>query len=132
MWLSTYQYCNGNFLGDPQFTKYCYNPDYGYNGFTDSLITLMPEDDAATTNWGLDWRMPTKEEWEELYNNTTCIWTTQNGVNGCLFPALNGICLFLPAAGIRNRNSLDFSGDNGYYWSSSLGYPSNPFQRVVL
>lgn len=128
-WLTTYQYCNGNYPQDPQFTKYCCNPDYGYNGFTDSLVALMPEDDAATVNWGLNWRMPTKEEWEELYNNTTCIWTTQNGVNGCLFTALNGSCLFLPAAGIRNRSNLEYSGDGGYYWSSSLGYPENPFNE---
>ncbi len=28
--------------------------------------TLLPEDDAATVNWGADWRMPTKEEINEL------------------------------------------------------------------
>ena len=112
---STYQYYIGNKL-----TKYCYNASYGYNGYTDDLTTLQPEDDAATANWGNDWRMPTKEDFVELYNNTTHIWTTQNSVNGCLFTALNGNSLFLPAAGYGNGYSVSGEGSSGLYWSSSL------------
>ena len=114
---STYQYCNGS---NNTLTKYCNNPDYGYNGFTDNLTTLLSEDDAATANWGSDWRMPTEEEWQELYNNTTCTWTTQNGVNGRLFTAVNGNSLFLPAAGCRLGSSLYGVGSYGDYWSRSL------------
>ncbi len=114
---STYQYCNGDYN---TLTKYCSNSSYGYNGFTDNLTTLLPEDDAATANWGSDWRMPTKEEWQELYNNTTVTWTTQNGVNGRLFTASNGNSLFLPAAGCRWGVDLEYAGGDGNYWSSSL------------
>ena len=114
---STYQYCNGNYN---TLTKYCNNSSYGYNGFTDNLTTLLPEDDAASANWGSGWRMPTKEEFQELYNNTTVTWTTQNGVNGRLFTASNGNSLFLPAAGCRDTSSLLDAGSYGYYWSSSL------------
>ena len=119
---STYQYCNGS---KNTLTKYCNNSSYGYNGFTDDLTTLLPEDDAATANWGSNWRMPTKEEWQELYNNTTHTWTTQNGVNGRLFTAANGNSLFLPAAGYRSNSDLFYAGSYGFYWSSSLytGYP---------
>ena len=113
----TYQYCMGS---SNTLTKYCNNASYGYNGFTDNLTTLQPSDDAATANWGTDWRMPTKEEWQELYNNTTHIWTTQNGVNGRLFTATNGNSLFLPAAGCRRGSSLDDASAGGHYWSSSL------------
>ena len=70
---STYQYCNGSYN---TLTKYCSNSSFGYNGFTDDLTTLLPEDDAATANWGSHWRMPTEEEWQELYRNTTNTWTT--------------------------------------------------------
>ncbi len=119
---STYQYCNGSVR---TLTKYCDNSSYGYNGFTDNLTTLLPEDDAATANWGSDWRMPTKEEWQELYNNTTVTWTTQNGVNGRLFTASNGNSLFLPAAGCRDDSNLNGAGSGGYYWSSSL-YTGGP------
>jgi uncharacterized protein (TIGR02145 family) len=101
-------------------TKYCNNASYGYNGFTDNLTTLQPSEDAATAQWGSGWRMPTKEEWQELYQNTTHVWTTQNGVNGRLFTATNGNSLFLPAAGSRVGTSLHYAGTYGYYWSSSL------------
>jgi hypothetical protein len=112
----TYIYCNGYFN---QLTKYCNNSDYGYNGFIDNLTILQPGDDAATANYG--GRTPTKEEWEELINNTTVTWTTQNGVNGRLFTGTNGNSLFLPAAGFRWDSSLNDAGSYGYYWSSSLG-----------
>ena len=114
---NTYQYCNGN---ETTLTKYCSNSDYGYNGFTDNLTTLLPEDDAATATWGEDWRMPTKAEWQELYNNTTCTWTTQNGVAGRLFTASNGNSIFLPAAGLRYVSSSYEVGSDGYYWSGTL------------
>jgi len=119
---STYQYCNGS---NTTLTKYCDNSSYGYNGFIDNLAVLLPEDDAATANWGMDWRMPTKQEWEELYNNTTNTWTILNGVNGRIFTASNGNTLFLPAAGFRYENGLYYTSTDGDYWSSLLytGYP---------
>ena len=125
---SSYQYCNGS---SNTLTKYCNKSSYGYNGFTDNLTTLLPEDDAATANWGGNWRMPTKEEFQELYNNTTVTWTTQNGVNGRLFTASNGYSLFLPAAGYRLNSSLDFAGSYGLYWSSSL-YTDSPYHALEL
>ena len=112
---SSYQYCNGSYN---KLTKYCTNSSYGNNGFTDNLTLLLPEDDAATANWGNDWRMPTKEEWQELYDNTTCIWTTQNGVDGRLFTAANGNSLFLPAAGFRSGGNLNDGTVD--YWSNTL------------
>ena len=114
----TYQYCNGNDNYNPQLTKYCSDESFGYNGFTDDLTTLLPEDDAATAHWGTDWRMPTGEEWQELVDNTTITWTTQNGVNGMLFTAMNGNSLFLPDAGVRFEGNLN--GGGCCYWSSSL------------
>ena len=122
--LDTYQYCLGS---ENTLTKYCNNPDYGNDGFTDNLTTLLPEDDAATANCGTDWRMPTKVEWEELLNSTTYTWTTQNEVYGLLFTAENGNSLFLPAAGYFFQSNLDYAGIEGYYWSSSndFGHPEN-------
>jgi hypothetical protein len=104
-----------------------------YTG-SDGLTTLLPEDDAAAANWGGNWRMPTKEEFQELYNNTTVTWTQQDGVNGRLFTAANGNSLFLPAAGYRWVDELYDAGYWGYYWSSSLGtdYPDGAWSFYFL
>ena len=117
---STYIYCNGS---SSTLTKYCSNSSYGDNGFTDALTTLEASDDAATANWGSAWRMPTRSEFNELKNNCTKTWTTQNGVNGRLFTGPNGNSIFLPAAGYRDGSVLYGAGSRGYYWSSSLYTP---------
>ena len=113
---SNYQYCNGS---GSTLTKYCNYFNWGYNGFTDNLTILEPCDDAATALLGSDWRMPTKEEWDELESNTTNYWTTRNGVAGWLFLAPNGNSLFIPAAGMFAPEYM-YSGSRGNYWSSSL------------
>ena len=122
-----YQYFNN---GDPHsITKYCTDSNHGFNGFIDNLTVLLPEDDAATANWGSGWRMPTKEEWQELFQNTSHIWTTRNGVSGKLFTATNGNCLFLPAAGLHDGDVLHNEGSIGSYWSSSLD-PEKPYWAI--
>lgn len=120
---STYKWCYGSYI---TLTKYCYDSYYGNNGFTDGLTELLPEDDAATANWGSPWHMPTKDQIKELIDNCTQTWTQQNGVNGTLVSGPNGRSIFLPAAGNRWRDGLEGEGSYGDYWSSSLSpYNSN-------
>ncbi|MBO7134868.1 MAG: hypothetical protein J6W06_12025 [Bacteroidales bacterium] len=111
----TYRYCDAsstNFLTNmPNMTKYT---------DSDNLTTLEATDDAATANWGSGWRMPTQTEMQELIDNCTVTWTTQNGVNGRLFTGTNGNSIFLPAAGSRNENGLYSADSYGNYWSSSI------------
>ena len=114
---STYKYCVDDY---DNLTKYCTDSSYGKDGFTDSKTVLDLEDDAATANWGGAWRMPTKAEQDELRNNCTWDWTTQNGVNGYKVTGPNGNSIFLPAAGYMYEGTLYNAGSNGYYWSSSL------------
>ena len=96
---TNYKYCSAS----NKLTKYCTNSDFGDNGFTDGLTQLVPEDDVATqTNSA--WRMPTKEDFEELIAGTTSSWVTNHngisGLNGCVFTSkVNGNTLFIPAAG---------------------------------
>ena len=52
-------------------TKYCTDSSYGT---VDNKTTLDPEDDAATQIMGGDWRMPTTDEFQELYNETLWVW----------------------------------------------------------
>ena len=118
---STYKYCKGSYT---KLTKYCNNSSYGNNGFTDSKTTLDMVDDVAYQKWGGRWRMPTIDEFRELYNNCFCTWTTLNGVNGYKLiskkPGYTNRAIFLPAAGRRSDTDLNDSGSQGYYWSSSL------------
>ena len=87
--------------------------------------------DAATANWGGGWRMPSAGEWQELYDNTDCTWTTENGVAGRKFTSKTDSSkyIFLPAAGYRDGTSLKYAGSLSYYWSSSLdiGSPDNAY-----
>ena len=75
--------------------------------------------DAATANWGGGWRMPTKEEFEELLDKCNWQWSSQGGRNGYKVTGPNGNSIFLPVAGWRYGTSLNFAGDGGYYWSST-------------
>ena len=75
--------------------------------------------DAARANWGGSWRMPTEAEFQELVDNCTWTWTTQNGKNGCKVTGPNGNSIFLPVAGCRDGDELVDDGEYGYYWSST-------------
>lgn len=101
---------------------------YDANG--DGLTVLQPEDDVAHLTFGGKWRMPTKEEMEELLNiirqnntNYQCTWTTINGQKGyeILYKA-NGNSIFLPATGTKDSSwPTDLvSLNNGFYWTSTL------------
>ena len=95
---------------------------YNNNG---GLTELQPEDDAATANWGSGWKMPSLDQIKELINDeyTTWKWTQLNGVYGRMVTSdSNGNSIFLPAAGFRWYDDLNYAGSSGNYWSSSL-YP---------
>ena len=109
------------------------NSEFGYNGFTDNKTELDPEDDAATANWGPEWRMPSLAQIKELYMNCTWVWTTQNGINGRLFTASNGASLFLPATGDRWQGEFKNVGSWGYYWSRELfEYPNSAWSLYYI
>ena len=95
-------------------------------GIIDANGNLTAAYDAATANWGDEWRMPTLDEMRELIDKCTWEWTTQNGVNGRKVTGPNGNSIFLPASGGRNEESLYPAGSYGRYWSASphsnIGY----------
>jgi len=116
---ASYRWAEGS---EDSLTKY--NTE-ATSGKIDGIETLSSEDDAAHVGLGGHWRMPTIEEWEELYEHTSNDWTIQNGVNGWRFIASNGNSLFLPAAGSSNGAELVVAGEYGFYWSASL-YTDSP------
>ena len=82
----------------------------------DGMVELLPEDDAATANWGSAWQMPSRQQCAELINPeyTTAVKTTRNNVDGFLITSkINGGSIFLPFAGwcigyVEDDESLGF------------------------
>ena len=74
--------------------------------------------DAAKTNWGSKWRMPTYDEFEELLHCTSVI-TTCNGSLGLLITGTNGNSIFFPSAGFFEESTLYYGSSEGYYWTST-------------
>lgn len=88
-----------------------------------SDISGNPEYDVATAKWGENWRMPMKEELEELANKCKWQWTELDGRNGYNVTGPSGNSIFLPASGRRLGSLLYYVGVDGYCWSSTpCGY----------
>ena len=115
---STYAY--GQSKNGP-FSEYVVNAAHG----TPDYKTILDlEDDAAHAIWGDAWRIPSKEEVQELRNNCNWQWTTMNGVAGYKVTSMKsgytGNFIFLPAAGMMSGSKVQNAGTEGDYWSSSL------------
>lgn len=128
---------------EPQrgYTKYIPSDIYWYwsgIGSPDDKTILDLNDDVAHVTLGGSWRMPTKDEFEELKNNCTSTWTKDyngTGVAGLIVTSnVSGYTdkyIFLPAAGWRTDDYLTAT-DFGYYWTSSLDIdgPQSAFGAV--
>lgn len=127
---TTYKWMQAGKSDEKHITKYTYADGetggiwYDSSGtfIGDGKTVLDAADDAATANLGSPWRMPTIGEIQELIDNCTWTWTTQDGVKGHQVDGPNGNAIFLPAAGLRLDSGFHFAGGQGNYWSSSL-YP---------
>lgn len=130
-WGETQGYTSGQVGTDKNFTweDYAFGPidwtdqtNYGTTKYNnDNKTVLDTTDDAATANWGSSWRMPTKEQFDELTANTTTDWTQVDGVNGLLCTSTaNANTLFFPAVGGAGNGGVVDVGDYGGYWSVSL------------
>lgn len=93
----------------------------------DNKTVLESSDDVVTHSWGEKWRMPTKKEWEELFEKTASIWVEnyqETGVNGLVLTSTvegyTDVSIFLPAVGLRSDTDTLFDGFTGNYWTSEL------------
>ena len=91
-----------------------------YNS-VDGKDILDAADDAATANWGGNWRMPTKAEVQELMTKCKWEWTTMNGTQGYkVISKTNGNYIFLPGCSYFSFSSRSDSGPYGNYMTSTL------------
>ena len=92
--------------------------DSAYSGIENPLAASA---DTAVQAWGGQWHMPTREQVQELIDNTTYHWEEdyEYGINGCTFTATNGNYVFFPADGYWYKGSLREVGVDTSYWGSS-------------
>lgn len=101
---------------------------YGFDNYRYETYLHYLEDDEpltpfidAANGWGGTWRMPTKDDWQELIEK--CAWkeVKQDGKEGFLVVGPNGNHIFLPAAGLwGDGDSPEHVRTDGNYWSSSF------------
>lgn len=113
-----------DFPKDSSFTVFKSEGRLQKSGVIDSFGALTAKYDAATQNWGDKWRMPTKEEFDELIVYCDWIWTEWEQGCGYLIESKkegNDGWIFLPASYVFKEYSQDdFKPTVGEYWSSTV------------
>ena len=147
---SEYQYeCTffswGNKAGQNPADASSFTDTWGTGNDTEPYVSSMGakltgniplSQDTARAALGNPWRMPTTEEFKELFDNieylqadgqtviptsTTDKRVTVNDITGILIRSvINGNILFFPCSGHGHGTSWYYRGSNGSYWSSSL------------
>ena len=103
--------------------KYVSQDTHSESSPADGLTVLKAEDDVASVILGGDWRMPTKEEINELKALDCLEGYELNGKKGLLFVGKDGHTnegLFIPYGGYKYKSDTPVSTDYAYLWSSSL------------
>lgn len=98
--------------------KFGNDNEYEYYNLGD--ISGNKQYDVASAKWDGIWKIPTSNHCKLLLECSN-EWTTINGVNGRLFTASNGNCIFLPAAGYRKEIFRNNDGRAGSFWTSTPG-----------
>ena len=102
---------------------------HSWSKYTTGGETLDAADDAASANWGGEWRTPTVEEYQALTDgkNVIATWTEDydgTGVSGLVFTgAREGYTdkgIFLVAGGVNMNNEVKGDRQGGGYWSATL------------
>ena len=98
-----------------QLTKYVTNSKWGK---VDNKTRLDIEDDAANAYLGGNWRIPTKEEFQELVDKCTIEEITRKGEPSLKVTGPNGNCIYFPYAGYAKwQDQVVFEV---FYWTSDL------------
>ena len=79
--------------------------------------------DMARYKWGSAWRLPTKEELEQLVAGSARKWINRNDSIGCMLTIGND-SIFLPAWGYREGETVTAAGQEVWLWSGSIGTTS--------
>ena len=121
-----YSWSNYKYVDYEILTKYNTNPKY-FKKVYNRWRELEFCDDAAHANWGEGWRMPTKEEWEELISFCDWSWHWYDDYAGFeIRSQINGNAIFLPI----DLYPCLVGELYGQYWSSSLYEYDSDYRRA--
>ena len=103
------------------------------SGFGLPCGCLKPKYDVMTRDSGSSqWRLPSSEEWRELYDGCTWKKVTVDGVTGMQGTSKkNGATIFLPFSGRMNGITKEYESYNGFYWSRTMTQSASP-ERVII
>ena len=120
----TYAWFHSQYGNSVAVTKYHVKSNENPRG--DNKTQLELSDDAAHSNWGGNWRMPTETEMRELLSNCSVYRTEINGISGFLLEStINHETIFLPASGDIYETTHRARNSSAYYWSSTLSTIKN-------
>lgn len=85
----------------------------------DGKTSLDLSDDAVNAAMGGNWRTPTPDEFEELFQNTTVEEETIDGVTGLKFTGINSNYIFIPYGGAAINTEVN-TGNNIALWTNAL------------
>ena len=94
-----------------------------YKSSLDVNIEGNPKYDIARSVQGRPWRLPTKNDFQELIDECIWVWMNQNDIYGYLVIGPNCNSIFLPAAGMGSQgiggNPKKYNVNKlGFYWTS--------------
>lgn len=104
---NTYKWCRGS-----------YNSIFKYTD-ADGKKVLDSQDDVAKSMLGGEWRIPTKEDMEELVEECEWKWTSLNGQLGWKVIGSNNNYIFLPASGAASSYRIAGVNELGRYWTAT-------------
>ena len=119
----------GNIIGHNEGEGYNFDQTTYDSTPGKQVAANIPSNDAAhdiaLATLGTPWHLPTKEDFQELYDNTDSEWVADyngTGVAGRKFmkKSDHSVYVFFPASGYYSGTSLDYRGTYGIYWSSSF------------
>lgn len=84
---------------------------------------------SSRNDWGSSWRMPTKEEMDELLT-CTIEWTIYHNTGGFRITGPSGKSIFLPAAG-NNYIYPSYMDERADYWTSTTSGSSDAYSLII-
>lgn len=118
-------YAWGEIKEKEDYSKYSY-----VEQLKPSVKITEAKHDVATTELGVEWTLPTEEQFNELITECQWVWKKTNNHNGYEIIGKNGNRIFLPASGWIQSSEVEYRNQYGYYWTSERS-ASSQFARSL-